>query len=103
MPSFNENLDNFLTECRENAVRELGSSKSYTDWKTTQTDLRSRLEALISPEARKILDEYVEAVTDVQRMEAGRILLCGLTLPAEIQKRFDTSTAEHKVFAEEYL
>ena len=103
MTTFNQNLEVFLTGCKENALRELEHYGEYNEWKTAQADLRSRLETLLNPEAQKLLNEYVEATTDVQRMEADKIFLFGLTVSAEIQKRFDASTDEYKAFEGEYL
>ena len=101
--SFNENLDSFLTGCRENAVMELQTNDYYTRLKNNQKDLFSQLEELISPDVQKVLDTYVEATTDVQRLEYNTILLCGLTVSAELHKRFDPSTDEYKAFAGKYL
>ena len=84
-------------------MAELNLNSEYEGWKSKQADLRSQLETLITPEAQKILDAYVETTTDVQRLEANKILLCGLTVSTELHKRFDSSTMEYKAFAEEYL
>ena len=101
--SFNKNLDGFLTGCRESALEELKSNGEYAGWKSTQTNLRSELDTLISPEARRVLEAYLESVTDVQRLEYNTILLCGLTVSAELHRRFDPSTDEYKAFEAEYL
>ena len=103
MSSFNNNLDLFLTACRETVYAELQNNKQYAEWKNNQSALRSELEKLMSPEAKEILFAYLEKTADILSMEANNIMLCGLTLTSEMQKRFDSSTQEYKEFAEEYL
>jgi len=103
MESFNEYLGSFLTDCRNNALEELRSNKRYTEKKQAQADLRSKLEAAISPDAVSLLEEYAETGVHIQGMEYNRVILCGLTTMSEVHKRLDTSTPEYKVFAEEYL
>jgi hypothetical protein len=99
--SFNESLSNFLTECRNGAIEELTSNKRYTGEKNRREDLRSQLAVCLSPEAAALLDDYMGAVYVCVGMEHDKVLLCGLTLTAEMQKRFDPSTPEHKMYIEE--
>ena len=68
-----------------------------------QKSLRSELETLISPEAEKVLITYTEAMNEVLSMEINTVLLCGLTFSAEMQKRLDASTPEHKAFLKEFI
>ena len=103
MSSFNHNLDLFLIGCRETAFAELKNNEQYSELKNSQNALRSELEALMTDEAKKILFAYFEKTSDILSMEANNIMLCGLTLMSEMQKRFDTSTPEYKAFAEQYL
>ena len=103
MESFDENFSYLITHCRDNALEELRSNKSYIELKDAHDDLRVRLEAVISPEAKDLLEKFVEAAVSVKAMECNRALLCGLTMSAEIQKRCDASTAEYKAFEKEYL
>ena len=103
MNTFNEYLSYFLTDCRNNALEELRFDKHYAERKQTQAAIRSKLEALISSEAVKLLEEYSEAGVVLQGIEYNRVILCGLTTMSEIQKRLDVSTPEYKAFAEEYL
>lgn len=103
MASFNENLGNFLTECRNNAMEELKSNARYSEWKSKQRDLRSRLESIISAEAVQLLEEYAETTYAVQGMEFNKIHLCGLTALSDIRRLLDTASPEYPVFAEEYL
>jgi len=103
MSIFNDNLDLFITSYRENALYELRNNGVYAAWKSAQKTLLAELEQIISPEAREMLKKYNEAVTDVQRMEANQIMLCGITISSETQKRFDTSTPEYQAFADKYL
>jgi hypothetical protein len=65
--------------------------------------LRTELEALLSDEAKKVLFSYFEITSDIIGTEANNIMLCGLTLTSETQKRFDASTPEHKAFAEKFV
>lgn len=101
--SFDKNLGNFLTECRNNALEELKSDSRYADWKHKQSELRSKLEAVISAEAVKLFEEYSETSGAVQSMEFNKVFLCGLTTHADIRRRFDAASAEYPVFAKEYL
>ena len=103
MESFNEYLGNLLAHCRDNALEEVRTGSRYIEEKQKSIGLRSKLEALISPEAKEILDDLFEVMVTLQVMEYNKVLLCGLTMPAELQKRFDASTAEYKAFEEEYL
>jgi hypothetical protein len=103
MDSFDEYLGYFLTDCINNALDELRSNARYTEMKQKQTDIISKLEAIISPEARALLDEYSMSVDAINGLEFNRVMLCGLTTAAELRKRFDASTPEYKTFAEEYL
>ena len=103
MDLFNKGLNQFLTLCREKALEELNGNQSYAESKEKQKSLRAELETLISPDKIKVLTAYVESYGETQGMEYDTILLCGITVSAEIQKRFDTSTDEYKAFAEEIL
>ena len=103
MESFSECFSTLITNCRDNALEELRSNKKFGELKTAESDLRTKLEALISPEAQDILEDFMEAVVAVKGMECNRALLCGLTVSATIQRHYDASTPEYKAFAEEYL
>jgi len=103
MDTFSEYFGYFITNCRDNALEELRSNQNYNDLKMTQDDLRTKLEAIISPEAQAVLESFWESAVAVKAMECNRTLLCGLTTSAEIQKRFDASTDEYKAFSKEYL
>jgi len=103
MESFSEYFGYLITHCRDNALEELRSNKAYIELKRTQDDLRTQLEAAVNPEIQALLDKFAEAAFSVKSMEINRVLLCGLTVSAEIQKRFDASTDEYKAFEQEYL
>ena len=103
MDSFNEYLGYFLTECRNNSLEELRSDKRYIEKKQSQADMRSKLEAIISHEAKTLLEDYDVSTLTVNGLEFNRVMLCGLSLTAEICKRFDISAPEHKAFADDYL
>ena len=103
MDSFNEYLGYMLTDCRNNALEELRSHKRYAELKQVQDGIRAKLEATITPEAQTLLEDYTQAVVTLQGLEFNKVLLCGLTAPAEIRKRFDASTPEYAAFADEYL
>ena len=103
MDSFNEYLGYFLTDCRNNALEELKTDERYIKRKQNQADIRAKLEALISPEAAAVLEEYATAGVMLQGMEYDKVILCGLTAMGEVRKRLDTSTPEYKAFAEEYI
>ena len=103
MESFNEYLGNLLTDCRNNALEELRSNERYAERKKIQADLRAKLEALISPEATDLLEEYAEAGVHLNGFEYNAVIVCGLTAQSEIQKRFDASTPEYRAFLREYI
>ena len=103
MQVFNEDFNNFLTECRNDAVKNLEPNERYTERKNRQEKLHTKLISLLNPEIQAVFEEYSEAYGAVQAMEYNAILLCGLTMQSEILKRFDTATAEYKAFAGEYL
>ena len=103
METYSEYFGYLISHCRDNALEELRSNKKYMELKGSENDLRTKLEAVISPEAQAVLDKYAEAATAVKSMECNRTLLCGLTAQAEMRKRFDATTDEYKAFAEEYL
>jgi len=103
MESFNENLGSFLTGCRDNALEELRTDKRYTERKQAQTSLRSKLEAIINTEAKELLEEYAVSAITLNGMEFNRMILLGLSLPAELQKCFNASTPDYKKFADDYL
>jgi hypothetical protein len=103
MDSFNEYLGYFLTECRNNALEELRSDKRYIEKKQAQADIRSKLEAIISPEAKALLEDYDISALTINGLEFNRVMLCGLSLTAEVCKRFDISTPQYKAFADGYL
>ena len=103
MESLNEYLGSLLTNCRNNALEELRYNKRYAERKQAQTDIRAKLESLISPEASALLEDYAEAGVHLQGIEFNRVMLCGLTTLNELQKRFDASATEYKEFAEEYV
>ena len=102
MRMFNENLNNFLTECRNGVLDELQSNKRYADRKSRQSELRTKLMSILNPEAQSLLEDYTEVSASVQSMEYSRVLLCGLTMQSALHKRFDTSTPEYQEFLDEY-
>ena len=103
MESFSECFGYLLTFCRENALRELRTNKTYIRLNNEQEDLLVRLEAAVNPESQGVLAKFLEAAVAVKSMECNRALLCGLTVSTEIRKRFDASTDEYKAFEAEYL
>ena len=103
MESYNEKFGFLITHCRDNALEELRSNKRYIKLKGEENDLRIRLEAIISPEAAALLEEYAVAGVSVKAMECNRTFLSGMTVRLEILKRFDASTDEYKEFEDEYL
>ena len=103
MESYNEYLGYFITYCRDNALEELRSNQRYNELRQEEKGLRSELEAIISPKAQELLESFFEATVAVKSMECNRTLLCGLTVQAEIRKRFDASTDEYRAFEAEYL
>jgi hypothetical protein len=103
MGSFDEYLGYFLTDCRNNALEELRHDKRYTEKKQAQADILSKLEAIISDEAKALLEDYTLSVAVVNGIEFDRVMLCGLSTLNELRKRFDASTPEYEAFAEEYL
>jgi len=103
MLPFYENLSNFLTECRNNALAELRTDKRYTEVAKSQADLYYKLEALISPEAVPLLEDYTEAAVAVHAMECNTSLLCGLAIQSNIRRHFDESTPEYTALVEEHL
>lgn len=103
MASFNENLDAFLTECRNNALEELKTDEKYAEWKRKQTELRSRLESAFDAETAKLFEEYSDATLSVQGIELNKVMLCGLTVLSDIRRRFDAASAEYPAFAENFL
>jgi hypothetical protein len=103
MESFNENLGNLLSGCRDDVLEELRSNKRYMERKQAQSDIRSKLEAIISTEAQTLLEEYAVSVITLNGIEFNRVMLCGLTMTAALRKRFDVSAPEYTAFAEEYL
>jgi hypothetical protein len=103
METFNEYFGSLLVNCRDNALEDLRSNKTYIGLKKTQDDLRTALEAAIGDEAKGIFEKFLEAAVSVKAMECNKTLLCGLTLSAEIKRLYDASTAEYKAFESEYL
>lgn len=103
MASFSENLDMFLTECRNNALEELKTDEHYSEWKRKQTELRSRLVSSIGAEAAQLFEEYSDAALSVQGIEMNNVMLCGLTVLSDIRQRFDSEAAEYPAFAEKFL
>lgn len=103
MDTFNEILNNFLTGCREIALEKLKTNDDYSKWIDKQKDLRTELEALLSPEANELLASYIEAFAAMQSMEYNTVFMCGLTTSMKIQKYFDDSTPEYKAFIEEFI
>ena len=103
METYSEYFGYLISHCRDNALEELRSNQRYMELKGNENDLRTKLEAVISPEAQTILDKYAEAAVAVKSMECNRTLLCGMTAQAEMRKHFDASTDEYKTFEDEYL
>ena len=93
---FNENFNNFLSECKYSALKELKSDRVYAEQKNAQAALRSKLETVSGPEIQKLLDDYIDISIALQSIENNKVFLCGLTIQSEISKRFDPLTPEHK-------
>ncbi len=103
MASFNENLDIFLTECRDDALDELNSNESYLEWKKRRLELRGELEVLIAPDTQSILEKYDEITAAIESYHMNTAYLRGLTMFSDIRKRFDSATLEYKAFADEFM
>ncbi len=102
MDKFDERFSAMLVQYRENAIDGLRSNERYAKMEQEQNDLRLELEA-ISPEAEKLAEKFFRAVSGIHDMECSAALLCGMTVSAEMRKRFDSSTAEYVEFAKSYL
>jgi hypothetical protein len=103
MGLFNENFANLLTGYRDDALEKLRSDKRYIERKRAQNDLRAKLEAIIGDEAKELLEEYAVSGVILNGIEFNGMMLCGMSLAAELQKHFDASTPEYKAFADEFL
>ena len=103
MSQFNEGLSTFLVECREGALEELKSDTRYADLKTKQADLYTKLEQSLSNEALTIMEEYKEVWGAILSMEYNKTLITGLTIPTSIKRLFDSASAEHAMFASEFI
>lgn len=77
-----------ITNCKNNAFEELHSNMNQSGVKKEQDDLRTNLENAINDEAQGILEKFLEAAVFVKAMECSKTFLCGLTISAEMQKRF---------------
>ena len=100
MTSFNQNLGNFLTECRNDVLEQLKTDPRYSDWRRKRTAIRSQIEQKIGFE---LLEEYLEVVSVIHGIELNSALLCGLTTYFEIGKRFDSSSPEYREFTKEFV
>jgi hypothetical protein len=103
MISFNNSFDSMLTACREEAIAGLSTHKGFIALNKKEKDLQAKLEAVISPEAKEILINFLEAAVAVKGMEINRALLCGLTTPAKLKKHFDADTDDYRAFEENFL
>ena len=103
MAMFNENLCNFLTECRNNALDELKTNNQYVEQKKKQSKLFLQLKLIINPETKEIFEEYLEVTSALQSMELNKALLCGLTIQSDIGLHLNTSTLEYQNFLKEYI
>lgn len=100
MTSFNDNLKEFLLECRTNALVELQSSPKFAEWHKKKNALQSKIESQVSAE---LFDNYLEALSAIQSMEMNTALLFGAMFSIEVGKRFDSSLPESKEFAESFI
>ena len=99
----NDSFSDLLNECRNDALSKLRSNERYIERKKAQEELLSQLEAMLSPEAAKLLEEYTEAAFAVQNMESNIIFLRGLVMRSDINKLFDASTPEYTELVKQYL
>ena len=74
IPSFTENLGNFLTECRNTALKKLEVHPAYADWRKKQISLNFKIETELGAE---FLDEYMDAMTAIHSMEVNTALIFG--------------------------
>ena len=103
MSAFNESLSGFLVERREAALEELKSDSRYVERSDKLSDVLSRLETCLNPEAKALFEEYAETIIAIKSMEYNKTLLCGLTMQTGILTRFDVNTSECKAFMVSFL
>ena len=103
MSAFNEHLSDFLIECRNDAWDGLRTDSRYIEQASKLSELRSKLDSLLSPDDRAILEKYSEALNAIRSMESNTALLCGLTLQTNILRRFDMSAPEYKLLFETFM
>jgi len=103
MQSFDNSLSSFLVECRENALDELKQDERYVERTIKRDELLTQIEAHLTPEGKALFEDYRDIVTAVMSLEYNRTLVCGLTTPNSILKRFDSSSPEFKGFLDTFL
>ena len=100
MATFNENLGNFMTECRNNALEELKANPRYINWQEQRRKLRSILVEKVGPE---LVDEYMEVMGAVVGMELSKVMLCGASTYHAVIRRFDSTTSEYRDFEADFV
>lgn len=62
--------------------------------KNRQKELRSKLSQVLESEMVKLFDDFTETVSLIHGIECNKVIVYGLTLWREVQKRFDSSLPE---------
>lgn len=92
MAGFQQNLCDFFTECKNDALVELGDHKAYSDWKHKSAELYSFLIAHMPKECIEPFKLYLESLSAMSGIEADYCYLCGIRDYLGIGKQFDTKT-----------
>lgn len=92
MADFQKRLCDFLGECKNDALLELGENKAYTAWSEKCSALYASLTKLMPPECLELLKQYQEAASAMSGIESDYCYLCAIRDYLRIGKQFDTQT-----------
>jgi hypothetical protein len=88
----------FLSQCKNDALKELCSAEEYSKKKNKQKEQRLQLESLISDEANALFIAFIETSIEIQAMEDDKLYMLGITVSSELGKIFHSETPEYKAF-----
>ena len=91
MAGFQKRFCDFLSECKHDALLELGGNEAYSRWKRQCAELNGSLVELMPPQCLEVFKQYQEAVSAISGIESDYCYLCGMRDNLGIGQQFDKS------------
>lgn len=101
--NFDNPVVSLITEWKNKALAELNSFQRYVNLLRKKRILEDSLNKLFDDETRKIFNDYLEIMNEMNGIEFENLIINGITYYLDMNKCFDSSTSEHKQLLKDCL